>query len=230
MTLFYRLTLWIIVCSLIAAQVLGFSYLLRRYASQYLPYVDVLSRAIALTLTIPLVAIQLHALKYTPVLPKRIDPPLEFLAFVALPVAVIGGIFLLVQHLLQQPLKQSTENLLTSDEQINEEGSQFETASMPRWRLSKTLRIQVEDHYLRIFSETGNFYIRGKMSEAIGLLQPHEGVQVHRSHWIAFEYIKELVKEGRDYRLRLHDGGSVPVSRGRLRNVRKMLGKYKVYD
>jgi len=226
MSFLHRFVLWLIVCGLIAVQVLGLSYLLRRYTPLHSDYLGLLSRAIAMVLTICLVAVQLHALKFTPVLPKQVDPPLEFLAFVALPVAVIGSMFLLLQYLLQQSVSEPTSNSLTDSKKQNGDESSKLRSSTPEWRRTKTLRIQVEDHYLRVINEDENFYIRGKISEAIKLLHCDEGVQTHRSHWVSYDYVKQLVKHGRDYRLMLKDESSVPVSRGRLTRVRNRLKKY----
>jgi len=226
MGLAHRLFMWVIICGLIAVQVLGFSNLLRRYTSPKLMHKAVLQRVLAVALSIPVIAIQLHLLKYTPILPKQIDPPLEFLGFVAPPVAIIGAIFLLAHYLLQQSFHPSKHTRVASAHS-NEENSQNRKTPLSEWQRSKIRRVQADDHYLRIFSETGDFYVRGKMADAINLLEPDEGIRVHRSHWVSFRYIKELVKVGRDYRLLLFNGDSVPVSRGRLSDVRDFLEKHK---
>ncbi len=220
----HRFGLWLTVCALVAVQVLVFRYLVHRYVFRSLAYGQFVSNVSAVVLTIFAVAAELHVLKYTPILPKRVDPPLEFLAFVWLPIAVISAIFILLHkmlylHAVDRPsmdvdLVTGETNAVDSDE------------SMPEWRRSKTLRVQVEDHYLRIFNQNRQFFIRGKMSEAIQLLKPKEGMRVHRSHWVSFEHVDEIQKEGRDYHLRLNDGDRIPVSRGRASEVLKSLERF----
>jgi len=50
---------------------------------------------------------------------------------------------------------------------------------------------------------------------------------VHRSYWVSFEAIEELIRRGRQGELRLAGGEVVPVSRNRLAEVDRALKDYR---
>lgn len=83
-------------------------------------------------------------------------------------------------------------------------------AALARARL---LALQAEDHYLRVHTTAGETLIHMRLSEAVLCLGGVEGMQVHRSHWVARSALAG--SERRDGRLflRLEGGGLVPVSR-----------------
>jgi len=220
----HRFGLWLTVCALVAVQVLIFMHVLHRYVFKSRKRAQLLSKVGAVVLTILVMAIELHFLKYTPILPKHVDPPLEFLSFVWLPISVISVIFILLYG-VRGHYSVNIPSMDAGRSRLNK-SAEDKLDAPPEWRQSKTLRVQVEDHYLRIYNEHKQFFIRGKMSEAIELLEAKEGTQVHRSHWVSFEFIDEIEKQGRDYHLKLNNGDRVPVSRGRASEVLKNLEKF----
>jgi hypothetical protein len=76
--------------------------------------------------------------------------------------------------------------------------------------------LQAEDHYVRVVTDKGNALIRYRFSDALEEVRNLEGVQVHRSHWVALRAIDRLRPEGKGYTLCLHNGSEVPVSRSNL--------------
>lgn len=50
----------------------------------------------------------------------------------------------------------------------------------------KVLRVQSEDHYLRIVTQDKRFMVRGRLAEAVEQLDYALGIQVNRSTWVAF--------------------------------------------
>lgn len=78
---------------------------------------------------------------------------------------------------------------------------------------ARLLALQAEDHYLRVHTAAGEALIHMRLSEAVLCLGAVEGMQVHRSHWVARSALAG--SERRDGRLflRLEGGGLVPVSR-----------------
>lgn len=74
------------------------------------------------------------------------------------------------------------------------------------------VRIEAQDHYLNVVSEKGSTLILMRLGDAIAELEG-QGLQVHRSHWIALEGVtKPRRAKGRDV-LVMSDGSEVPVSR-----------------
>jgi hypothetical protein len=76
--------------------------------------------------------------------------------------------------------------------------------------------LQAEDHYVRVVTDKGNALIRYRFSDALEEVRNLEGLQVHRSHWVALRAIDRLRSEGKGYTLCLHNGSEVPVSRSNL--------------
>lgn len=82
------------------------------------------------------------------------------------------------------------------------------------------LALSAEDHYVRVVAETRSVLILMPLAKAVTLLPEGAGMQVHRSWWVARSAVTGLRRTGRDLRLDLLTGQSVPVSRSRLPAVR----------
>ena len=89
-------------------------------------------------------------------------------------------------------------------------------------RLGRTvLCLQVEDHYVRVHTSQGSTLILMSLSQAIAGLKDIEGVQTHRSWWVARAAITGVVEDGRNLRLQLVGGLEAPVSRSRVGLLRQ---------
>ena len=86
-------------------------------------------------------------------------------------------------------------------------------ARIPPHLGSVLLALQAEDHYLRVITDAGSALVLMRLADAIRELPPENGMQVHRSWWIAYEAAREIEKEAGRMNLRLPDGTQVPVSR-----------------
>jgi hypothetical protein len=88
-------------------------------------------------------------------------------------------------------------------------------------RLGQTLLcLQMEDHYVRAHTDRGSDLILIPLKTAISEMEPVEGMQVHRSWWVARTAFERAVWEGRNLRLRLVNGQEVPVSRSSVAPLR----------
>lgn len=76
--------------------------------------------------------------------------------------------------------------------------------------------LQMEDHYVRVHTAHGSALVLMSLSQAITGLKDVEGVQTHRSWWVARSAITGMVEDGRNLRLRLDGGLEAPVSRARV--------------
>ncbi len=89
-------------------------------------------------------------------------------------------------------------------------------------RLGRTvLCLQMEDHYVRVHTPLGSALVLMSLSQAMAGLKDVEGVQTHRSWWVARASIAGVVEDGRKLRLRLTDGLEAPVSRARVGLLRE---------
>ncbi len=74
------------------------------------------------------------------------------------------------------------------------------------------LSLRTEDHYLRIHTTAGSDLILFRLKDALAELDGADGMQVHRSYWVAREAIEVIERKGRKTMLVLKDGQHVPVS------------------
>ena len=75
------------------------------------------------------------------------------------------------------------------------------------------IALETEDHYLRVHAAGGSALILMRMADAVALLDPRLGTQVHRRWWVAEAAVAGVRTEGRKLSLRLADERLVPVGR-----------------
>ena len=82
------------------------------------------------------------------------------------------------------------------------------------------LCLQMEDHYVRAHTARGSDLVLTPLKEAIAELGGADGLQVHRSWWVARAAVAGPVTRGRNLALRLSNGLEVPVSRASVAKLR----------
>lgn len=75
------------------------------------------------------------------------------------------------------------------------------------------MALEMEDHYLRIHTTKGSALILLRLRDALAELGGADGLQVHRSWWVAHAALHDTARENGKPVLRLKNGLSVPVSR-----------------
>lgn len=60
-----------------------------------------------------------------------------------------------------------------------------------------------------------------RLRDAMALVAHHEGMQVHRSWWVARGGIENVQRDGRNIRLILARGIAAPVARAKVADLRK---------
>ena len=89
-----------------------------------------------------------------------------------------------------------------------------------RLRGGEIYAVEAEDHYLRLHTSRGSDLILMRLADAISELEGLEGMQLHRSWWVARTALDDVRRsEGRSV-LILKDGTEVPVSRTYARALR----------
>jgi DNA-binding LytR/AlgR family response regulator len=78
---------------------------------------------------------------------------------------------------------------------------------------SDIIALETEDHYLRVHATGGSALILMRMADAVAMLDPRLGAQVHRRWWVAERAVAGLRTEGQKLFLRLVDDRLVPVGR-----------------
>jgi len=87
--------------------------------------------------------------------------------------------------------------------------------------LSRLLAVTAEDHYLRLHLDGGEKpLLLYRFGDALADLRDMDGLQVHRSAWVADRAVRSAERAGRRWWLRLTDGTRLPVSDRHLPAVR----------
>jgi hypothetical protein len=212
LSILHRYALWQVVGALIIGQAILLDARLVRYLPRGRVFRAVAACA-AIGLTVLLMTFELHALKFTPLLPKKPDPLFEFAWFVAPPVSAIAGIALL--------LRQAGSKRVTRGAPSAAAAAEPSALELDSWPDEPVLHVRADDHYLHVVTTKGKSLIRGRMRDAAMRLKDADGLQIHRSHWVADEAVAKVLLRGRDYRLLLEDGTELPVSRSRVVSIRE---------
>jgi DNA-binding LytR/AlgR family response regulator len=78
---------------------------------------------------------------------------------------------------------------------------------------SDIIALETEDHYLRVHAVDGSALILMRMADAVALLDPRLGAQVHRRWWVAEGAVAGVRTEGQKLSLCLINKTLVPVGR-----------------
>lgn len=80
-------------------------------------------------------------------------------------------------------------------------------------RRAPILSLRATDHYTEVTTERGTQTVLIRLADAILEAAPTDGLQVHRSHWVARRHIASLRRDRGRLILTLTDGRDIPVSR-----------------
>lgn len=94
---------------------------------------------------------------------------------------------------------------------------------IPADKRGEIVALYAQDHYVNITTDKGEHLHRMSMKEAMEMIPENTGLQVHRSHWVAFSAIGKLQKISDKYHLNLRNGAQIPVSRAKISDLRKYL-------
>lgn len=83
------------------------------------------------------------------------------------------------------------------------------------------IALQVEDHYVKVHSVGRSEMVLMNLSEAVDLMGPDSGLQVHRSWWVARSAVNAATRSGRNLQLEITGGITAPVSRSNVAAVRQ---------
>lgn len=85
----------------------------------------------------------------------------------------------------------------------------------------KLLAIQAQEHFVKVWTEAGSELIRYKFGTALLELESADGLQIHRSYWVADDAVKRFKKDGPKYVIELVNDEVIPISQSYLRQVRE---------
>ncbi|MEO0872556.1 MAG: LytTR family DNA-binding domain-containing protein, partial [Pseudomonadota bacterium] len=86
---------------------------------------------------------------------------------------------------------------------------------------SDVIALEMEDHYVRVHTALGSELVLMRLRDAMVHVTDIEGRQTHRSWWVARGAVEDVVREGRNVRLRLARGIEAPVSRAQVSELKE---------
>ena len=88
-------------------------------------------------------------------------------------------------------------------------------------RAAEIYAVESEDHYLRVHTSAGQELILMRLADAVRELAGVEGMQTHRSWWVAKQGLADVVKGDGRLTLKLKSGAEAPVSRTYAKAVKE---------
>lgn len=82
-----------------------------------------------------------------------------------------------------------------------------------KFRLSEIYAVSAEDHYLRVHTSAGEALILMRLGDAIKEIGALDGLQTHRSWWVAKQGLADVSRDNGKLVLKLKSGAAAPVSR-----------------
>lgn len=142
---------------------------------------------------------------------------------------VIGGVLtfasLLQDYLTAQKEELAAQKMLNEEQQqhatklINQDVEDF-MALLPIDKRGELICLEMEDHYLKVYTDKGHHLLLMRFSDALTKLAQYPGLQTHRSWWVALSAITAMNKEGRKTTLSLINNLEVPISRTYAESVK----------
>lgn len=111
----------------------------------------------------------------------------------------------------------SVENTVSSEPVITEQVAVIVAPAFTE-RMTKSIgrevwAVKAEQHYIRIYTPKGDELILYRFGDALRDLETQNGLQVHRSFWVAANAVEKVETNGSGLELKLRNGLDVPVSR-----------------
>jgi len=87
----------------------------------------------------------------------------------------------------------------------------------------KLLSLSVQDHYVEIITNKGKHLHLMRFGDAIKETKGINGMQIHRSHWVAISHIESVVKSNGKTIIKTRSSQELPVSRTYMAALEKAL-------
>ncbi|MDX8350648.1 LytTR family DNA-binding domain-containing protein [Cognatiyoonia sp. IB215446] len=124
---------------------------------------------------------------------------------------------------LSVPRLLADEEMTTAvDPEISEDEREF-WSRMPKPLGKNIVAVSAELHYLRVYTTLGDTLILFGFGRSLEVLQRFDGMQIHRSHWVALPHVADLVRNGGSLRARLSNDIELSVSRANAKALKDRL-------
>lgn len=109
----------------------------------------------------------------------------------------------------QQTQSQQQQQLAQLDQQ---QQNKF-IALLPLAKRGQLYCLEMSDHYVKVYTDKGHHMLLMRFKDALAMLENYDGLQTHRSWWVARDAVVSVAKDTRKVTLVLQNGLHVPVSR-----------------
>ena len=202
-----RLAYWMVTVPLtFAVGVLVSAYLSERFRDRYSHRVILVMLSCATAIFVCFTIVCLNWLAFGSAPLNSLSTPAFYL-----PILASAGLVALVFQLLSEHLE------------ANNEPSAQPPAILSRLDLDKRgalVSMSVQDHYVEVTTRAGQSLILMRLSDAMRETGDVEGLQVHRSHWVARAHVVAAKRDGDKAILTLSDGRTLPASRSHIKALK----------
>ena len=84
---------------------------------------------------------------------------------------------------------------------------------LPLEKRGRLVSLSVNDHYVEVRTTRGTTSLLIRLKDAIDEVDRTEGLQIHRSHWVALQAIRQIKRVNGNVVTITEDGSELPVSR-----------------
>jgi len=93
------------------------------------------------------------------------------------------------------------------------------TIGSERFALAAVRSLEAQEHHVQVSLSTGRETHRARLSDVVAQTNTADGIQPHRSWWVAYHAIQRIEKKGARSILVLEDGTEIPLARSRVEEV-----------
>lgn len=93
-------------------------------------------------------------------------------------------------------------------------------ARLPMEKRGAILALCAQDHYTTVITAAGREMVLIRLADAIAEAQPTQGVQIHRSHWVALAAVASVLRSANGGEVELTTGARLPIARTRIADLR----------
>lgn len=205
-----RLIYWVII--VIAGGILGliFGAILQINRWQSFQMIALTSICFAICMTIAVIIVSYAVL-------SPLDKYPGALSFVTLSFPTSGILFFFIHYLVQNIGNLPAQNNISASR-----APLF--ARLDTYRHAKKIYALIaQDHYVEVVTEQGSELCLIRLNDAIKEAIPQEGMQIHRSHWVALEAIETAHIKGTSPHVILTTGQELKISKTYLTEAKSRL-------
>ena len=86
-------------------------------------------------------------------------------------------------------------------------------ARFPKLQGHEIRALEAQEHYVKVYTDKTEELVLYRFADAVKDVEGLNGLQVHRSFWVACEAVTSAKRDGRKVKLVLEDGLEIPVSK-----------------